>query len=227
LTASHKLRRHFRKAYGLPVQTEFHTRPFLVNKNPYRAFGISDADRLQAVDEYCELIAGIDVRILNVCVVKPRIKSATYTVLDWAMKFSIQRLENDMRSTGGADARFLMVTDPGRVGKMRKTTRKVQRINYIPSMFGPYSYRREVERMIEDPLPKDSRESYFIQTADLISYIVYLHTVFSTGIGTVHGRMPPAVNRLRVVAWLDALKPVLNLKASGTDPYGIYYHPQR
>jgi hypothetical protein len=98
--------------------------------------------------------------------------------------FSVQRIENDLRHTGTDESRFIVITDPGRVGKMRKTTRKVQRINYIPSRFGPYSYRREIERMIEDPLPKDSRESYFIQSADLITYLVYLHTHFQKGVGT-------------------------------------------
>jgi hypothetical protein len=106
--------------------------------------------------------------------------------------FSVQRIENDLRHTGTDESRFIVITDPGRVGKMRKTTRKVQRINYIPSKFGPYSYRREIERLIEDPLPKDSRESYF-----------------------------------RVVDWLEALKPCLNLSAAASDPYGIYYHPRQ
>ena len=225
--ALHELRRTFRKAYGLPVKTEFHTRPFLLNKSLYRDLGLSDSVRLAIVEDYCRAVSELDVRIISVCIVKPRIEKSAYEVLDWALKLCIQRIENDMRLSGGPDARFMVITDPGRVGKMRKTTRKVQRFNYIRSMFGPYSYRRELERLLEDPLPKDSRESYFIQTADLVSYIVYLYAVFETGHGTIHGRMPSGVTATRVRTWLDLLKPALNLAATRKDEYGVYFHPAR
>jgi hypothetical protein len=118
-----------------------------------------------------------------------------------------------------------VITDPGRVGKMRKTTRKVQRVNFIPSKFGPYAYRKEIERLIEDPLPKDSRESYFIQSADLVTYVVYMRAHFEKQVGSIHGRMPKAVDAAKVEDWMDGLKPCLNLEASGKDPYGVYFHP--
>lgn len=224
--ALHSFRRRLKKKYGLPVRTEFHTRQFLVNKKPYRALSIPENDRLDIIELYCRELAQLDLRVINVCINKTRITSRTYAVLDWALKFSVQRIENDLRHTGTDESRFIVITDPGRVGKMRKTTRKVQRINYIPSKFGPYSYRREIERLIEDPLPKDSRESYFIQSADLITYLVYLHTHFQKGVSTIHGRTPAGVDKRRVVDWLEALKPCLNLAAAAGDPYGIYYHPK-
>lgn len=223
--ALHAFRRRLSKTVGLPVRTEFHTRQFLTNKNPYRNFGISDADRLAVMDEYCDLLASLDIRIINVCIDKTRIRKGAYPVLDWALKFSVQRIENDLGRNGDEDSRFLVITDPGRVGKMRKTTRKVQRINYIPSMFGRFSYRREIARMIEDPLPKDSRESYFIQSADLVTYVVYLYAHFDRGIGSVHARLPGSVDAVKVGDWMDRLRPCLNLAASGSNPYGVFYHP--
>jgi hypothetical protein len=48
---------------------------------------------------------------------KTRIKRADYAVLDWALKFSVQRIENGLGSTGDDASRFLIITDPGRVGK--------------------------------------------------------------------------------------------------------------
>jgi hypothetical protein len=70
----HGFRRRLVKSVGL--------RQFLVNKNPYRALGIPDSDRLTAVDEYCDLLASLDLRIINVCIDKTRIKRADYAVLD-------------------------------------------------------------------------------------------------------------------------------------------------
>jgi hypothetical protein len=224
--ALHEFRQELRKQVGLPIRTEFHTRQFLTNKRPYRDLGIPEADRLSVIQRYCDLLGRLDIRVINVCIDKTRIHKKTYPVLDWALKFSIQRIENDLRADGDADSRFLVITDPGRVGKMRKTTRKVQRINFIPSLYGRYSYRREIERMIEDPLPKDSRESYFIQSADLVTYVVYLYTFFEKGVGQVHGRLPGAVGGPLVRDWMDRLRPSLNLAASGADPYGVFYHPR-
>ena len=59
---------------------------------------------------------------------------------------------------------------------MRKVTRKIQRINYIPSKYSG-SYRKEIEKLIEDPMPKNSNESYFVQIADTIAYIIYLYSL--------------------------------------------------
>ena len=80
--------------------------------------------------------------------------------------------------------------------------------------------------MIEDPLPKDSKESHFIQTSDLVAFVVYQYCLETTGAGKLHGRMPQNVNSDTIVGWMDRLKPSLNLRASGDDPYGIVMHPK-
>lgn len=221
----HAFRRDLHSRYGIPVKAEFHTRPFLLNKAPYRDLSLPDSDRVAAVGLYCAAVAQLDARIVNVCIVKPRVTSPGFKVLDWALKLSVQRIENDLASTGNDDSRFLLITDPGRVGKMRTTTRRVQRINFIPSKFGPQAYRREIQRLIEDPLPKDSRESFFIQTVDLVSWVVYAHSLLETKAGGLPSRLPTAVDADKLVQWMEMLKPVLNTQASRHDRYGIVYHP--
>jgi hypothetical protein len=220
-----ELRRSLRQDFGLPVKTELHAKYFLLNKKPYRQFRISDSDRIAVLDLFCDLIGDLDARIINVAIIKPRIVHPDYRVLDTALKYLVQRIENDLRPDQNPQAKFLMITDPGRVGKMRSTTRRIQQINYIPSRFGPQPYRREITALIEDPLPKDSRESYFIQVADLVAFVVYLRMVFETGVCRIHGRMPAAVDAAKVEDWLCRLEPSLNLEASGAHPFGIVVHP--
>ena len=219
-------RRDLITSFNFPVRLEMHTKHFLLNKKPYEALRISDANRITVVESFCDLIANLNVKIINVVIVKPRILKPDCQVLDTALKYSIQRIENDLNPTLNPSEKFMIITDTGRVGKMRNTSRRIQRINFIPSKFSPTLYRREITALIEDPLPKDSKESYFIQLADVVSYIVYLHTITETGIGSFPNRLPKLVPPAKVTEWMERLKPALNLNASGRDPFGIVYHPQ-
>lgn len=221
-----EFRRNLSSTYKFPVQWELHTRHFLTNKNPFLSLRLSDADRINIVDLYCDLIASLDIKTINIVIVKPKINSPNYQVLDTALKYSVQRIENDLNPALNPEEKFIIITDPGRVGKMRKTTRRIQRINYIPSMYSPQSYRREIKSLIEDPLPKDSKESYFIQISDLISYIVYLYGITLTGAGNRAKRLPSSIDQAKITDWMDRLKPSLNLLASGSDSYGVVFHPQ-
>ena len=201
------------------------SRDFLLNKNPFRSLGIKNADRLNIVGLFCDLIGNLDLKIVNVVIVKPRIRNQNYQILDTALKYSIQRIENDLNPAQSPHEKFMIITAPGRIGKMRKTSRRIQRINYIPSRFSPTSYRREIRSLIEDPLPKDSKESYFIQLADVVTLIVYLHSITSTGIGRFPNRLGRIVNPTIIADWMNRIIPSLNLQASNSDPYGIVYHP--
>jgi len=219
-------RRDLKSNFGLPIRMEMHTKFFLLNKNPYGSLGLSDNDRLTILGLYCDLIAQLEIKIINVVIIKPRINNPNYSVLDTALKYSIQRIENDLNPALYPQEKFLIITDPGRVGKMRRTSRRIQRINFIPSKYGPTTYRKEVRSLIEDPLPKDSKESYFIQLADVVSLVVYLYAISDTRIGQFPNRMARIVTPSIVTEWMNKLKTSFNLSASNSDPYGIVYHPQ-
>jgi len=221
-----QLRANLKSTYGLPVRTELHWRHFLLNKRPYREFHIADTDRVEIVAIFCELLAQLNVKLINVAIVKPRVANQVYQVLDKAFTYSIQRIENDLHPSQNPSNKFMIITDPGRVGKMRKTSRRIQRINFIPSRFSTRPYRREIKSLIEDPLPKESHESYFIQACDLIGYIVYLYVLATTKAGSYHNRLPSEVTPGTVVRWLEILRPSLNLQASSSDPHGVVIHPK-
>ncbi len=221
-----EFRRYLKSRYDFPVRMEMHTKHFLLNKKPYGRLKLSDNDRIEIIGLYCDLIANLDVKIINVVIVKPRIRKPDYLVLDTALKYSVQRIENDLDPASNPSQKFMIITDPGRVGKMVKTTRRIQRINFIPSRYGPTSYRREISALIEDPLPKNSDESYFIQLTDLVSYIVHLYSVEQTGASTFPARTAHFLISDTVKLWMERLKPSLNLNATTRNPYGIVFHPQ-
>lgn len=208
--------------FGIPRTLEIHMRELLRNKHPFSNLGLALSERVQVVTDYCDLIANMDVRVINVAAVKPRINSASYDVLDRSLTYSVQRIYNDLPD----DEHFLVVTDEGRVGMMRRTTRRIRKHNPVPSKIMPGStLSMAIRQLIEDPLPKDSRESYFIQTADVIAYVVYLYVGIRTGAAKIPNRLKGAVTKKQVKEWMDRLRPSLNTAAARGDPYGVKIHP--
>jgi len=224
--AIHSFRKSLKASHGLPVRTEFHCKYFLLNKDPYRAFEFSGSDRAEIVSLFCNLASNLNIQFINVAIIKPRITKPDYEVLDMAFKYSIQRIENTLGSIQNPENKFLIITDPGRIGKMRKTSRRIQRINYIPSKYDGSLYRREIQGLIEDPLPKDSEQSYFIQLCDMVSYLVYLYCLVKTKSGSFSNRMPPEITMKVLEGWMKQLEPCLNTKASAVE-YGIVVHPAK
>lgn len=219
-------RRKLKQDFKFPVKTEMHTKHFLLDKSPYRDFNLSNNEKKQIISLFCQMISLLDLKVINSVIVKPKLTSTNFDVMDTVLRYSIQRIENDLDSSTNPNDRFMIITDPGRVGKMRKTTRKIQRINFIPSKFSTSQYRKEIKYLIEDPLPKDSKESYFIQISDLISYLISLYSLRHLDIDNFPNRLKTYTKFEDVVEWLSLLKPVFNLKASKRNEFGIVYHPK-
>lgn len=221
-----ELRRDLKEKFDFPVKMELHSKQFLLDKDPYRNLGFSQQQKIDIVSTICAFIGSQDLKIINILINKVAINHSDYDVLNTALTCSIQRVENDLNPSKNPDVRFLIITDEGRVGKMRDTTRAIQRINYIPSQYGGGAIRREIQSLIEDPLPKDSKESYFIQMADLVAYLVYLYGMRKLKIGEFPNRLKSYLSDQQLKDWLDLLKPSFNLKAAADNPYGIKIHPK-
>ncbi len=217
-------RRKLAKESKLPFDVELHTRELLLNKDPYHALNIPEAERLELLAVFCRHIATLELRIINVVIDKSAIKAPDYAVLDKAVTYLIQRIENDLKPT---DDRFLLITDEGRVGMMRSTARRIQRLNFLPSKFSPEARRQEIRLMIEDPLPKRSHESYFIQFADLAACLTNLHMQVELGVSAWPNRLARYARPEDIAALLELLKPRLNLKASAHHPLGIVCYPKK
>jgi hypothetical protein len=218
-------RNQINQQFGFPTTMEMHTRDFLTDKNPFYNLHISPRDRIQIINDYCSLLRSLNVRIINIVIVKTLVRSDKFNVLDTALRFSVQRIENDLDHMGRDNERFMIISDQGRISLMRKTTRKIQKLNFVPSMYTGSARRLEIKRLVEDPLPKDSKDSYFIQLADLVSYIVYIHSVTAKGVAAIPNRLSSYVSNKQIEQWMDMLKPAFNLKACPRNPYGIKYFP--
>lgn len=219
-------RKQMKTNYNFPVKLEFHTKNFLTDKNPYRIFNWDHDIKRRILCDYFDLISSLNIKIINVVINKLNIKFPDYDVLDKALTYNVQRIENDLTKTHTSE-RFLIIIDEGREGKMRKTTRKIQRINFIPSKFTKGQYiRQEIKCLIEDPLPKQSSESYFIQLADLISYIIFLYSLKEFNKKEWANRIRSWLSIDDVICLLNKIKSRLNLEASPDNQFGIVHYPK-
>lgn len=223
--ATRAFRRQLAATGRLPFDVELHTRELFLNKDPYHGLKIPPAERLALLADFCRHFALIEVKCINVVIHKAAIPAGSeYNVLDTALKYLIQRLENDLRPT---DDRFMLITDEGRVGKMRSTARRIQRFNPVPSKFGTDTRNQEIKMLIEDPLPKKSHESYFIQFADLAAFLVHLHMLVDLGAGSWANRLSSFCRPTDITSLLEIIKPRLNLHASRNHPLGIVCYPKK
>ena len=139
------------------------------------------------------------------------------------MKYSIQRIDNDSNNSWN----YIIITDRGRLAPMRKTARAIRAYNPIHSKYSSGYVNKPISNLLEDILEKDSKESYFIQITDFISYFVHLY--FETIIK--HKKLPNRVLNIIdeefIFKSMDYLKSknIFNLKASQND-LGLVIYPK-
>jgi len=216
-------RQNLKKTFDIPVKLEIKARDFILNKNPYKNFNLTDEKRKKILKNIADFLGTVEIKFINVVINKKKILKNNYPVLENAVKFNIQRIENDLKND--LNNKFIIITDEGRVGKMRYTTRKIQRINIIPSKFIG-KYRKEIKLLIEDPLPKKSQESFFIQMCDFVAYVVYLYGIKKFLSTNWSKRLSSIFDESDLMEILNKIKPVLNLKASNNNEYGIVCYPK-
>ena len=111
---------------------------------------------------------------------------------------------------------------------MRKTAREIRAFNPIPSQYGTEARNMPVLNLIEDVMEKDSKESYFVQTCDFISYFVHLYYKIYEQNGAMPNRAARVIDNAFVGRVMATLKKdgLLNLKAS-THPFGFVIYPRQ
>ena len=169
-------------------------------------------------------IAALDAKIINVIIDKTHFKDQNYHVLENALKYNIQRIENDSRG----EWNYLIITDEGRLAPMRRTARAIRAYNPIQSKYSNDYSNQPITGLIEDILEKDSKESYFIQACDFVSYIIHLYyksyyknQPFPNRVGKIVD--PDFVSRAMATLKCGG---ILNLKANSSNPYGIVIYPK-
>jgi Protein of unknown function (DUF3800) len=67
----------------------------------------------------------------------------------------------------------MVVHDEGETAVVRKIARKARRAGSAESAFGTGQLDRPARLLVDDPVSRDSKQSYFIQLADLSAYAAF------------------------------------------------------
>lgn len=220
-----EFRRKLKNDFGLHVTEELHSKCFFYDKDPYRKYGWTPEQRRQIMIEYIKFVSSLNISVVNVVIKKENIKNKDYDVLEKALTYNIQRIENDSKDT----FKYLIITDQGRTAAMRKTARKIRVINQVQSKYDYSSHNEPITNLIEDILEKDSKESYFIQISDLISTIVNMYYNYYMNNNPMPKRLQNVIDRGFIGSAMETFKTggILNLSATKSNKYGIVAYPNK
>lgn len=218
------LRKRLKQKYNFYIKEEMHTKHFLCDKDPYRKYAWTKDEKQEILKEYTLAISKLDMSVINVMIDKRKIKRPDYKVLENALKYNIQRIENDSNGKWN----YIIIIDKGRISPMRKTARRIRAYNPIYSKFSSQIKNQPIKSLIEDILEKDSKESYFIQICDFISYFTHLYQKCCVEKTPLPNRTANCIDTRFIGSVLKTLKVnnKLNLNANKSSTYGIVKYPK-
>lgn len=223
-------KKRLKEKYSLPIKTELHLRELIQNKKPYAGLNLGKENRKNIVEDIFNFISSedLDIKFINVLIEKSKISSNGYNVLEEALKYLLQRIENDLSKSFDKPPNFLCIADKGRVGTMNKIARAIRRVNFVPSAFGGSRGNNPIKCLIEDILEKDSKESHFIQLSDCVTRLIYLYAGQNLCDPKINWtkKTKKFIKESEVEGYLNLIKPKLNLKACGRNEYGIVHYPK-
>lgn len=162
-----EFRRRLRDRFQLPVRAEVKANYLIRSSGPFRALGLAPAERALIYGAHLDMLAGIDARAFAIVIDKERNSTVGTACFELAWTTLLQRLE---RTTHYEREGMMLIHDNGENDAVRRIVRKARRFMTAGSMTGNGSIRVDAKNFIDDPVPRASHESYFVQMADLVAY---------------------------------------------------------
>jgi hypothetical protein len=215
-------RRWIKRRYGVYLDDELHHAE-MIGKTKKLAASLTKLpkhQRLAIVRHHADELAKLHhLNIINIVVDKaagkPPDKEAVFLGA-WRRLF--QRFENTIQHRNfpgprNPSERGMVFVDGVESERLKRCLDRMRARNpiKIPGPSGSFSFDdRPIVSLIEDPIPRESHQSYFVQAADLCVFLLK-QFIEPSGYVKKHGAN----------AYFQRLDPVLCKVASNTDPMGI------
>lgn len=214
LTRLYEFRKRIANSFDLRIHEEI--RASRMMSRPGDLIKIKKNDRLTILRHFINEIAALpEVSIINVAVNKN--DKAGQDIFELAWRALIQRFENTLSYKNfpgprNPDDRGAIFPDEGETKKLKNLLRRMRHYNPVPYQASNDFRNLNVQYIIEDPNPRNSQDSFFIQAVDTIAY--FLHQKIQPNL---YIRQKGAHN------YFDRFDNVLCKVASKTDKQGIVW----
>ena len=166
-----EFRRFLKTRFGVPVRAEIKANYLLQNHGPFRQHPLSERARFAIYRGLMRLQPKLQLKTFAVVIDKAGAAAkSTSNPRDIAWEWLLQRLE---RFTSKGTTHALIIHDEGEGDLVRRLARKARRAGMAGSAFGTGSLVRPATRVLDDPVSRQSHESYFLQLADLSAYAAF------------------------------------------------------
>ena len=204
-----KLKQHrgsLKTTDGIYVSKELHAWKFISGRGKV-------GDQHVSIDRRCEIFN--EVLKLATDLPKASLFNAVFPAKqeERAFEWLLNRINRTMQARSSY---ALLICDEGKDKVYTRLARRMSVHNHIPSRRGQWEETGELtkniptDRIIEDPVFKDSKRSYFIQMADFCAYAL------------LRRENPlPSKSAYGLDKSFELLKPINFKKANGRDPEGI------
>lgn len=150
------------------MRTEIKANYLLRNGGGFRPLALSESARYAIYRQTMRLHPKLGFKTFAILVNKRNHPNRTADDIAW--EYLLQRLERFATYEGET---IMVIHDQGNALAIRKLARKARRAGTAGSMLGSGVLQRPFERLLDDPVSRDSRQSYFLQLADLAAYAAF------------------------------------------------------
>lgn len=174
-------RRFIKVRFGVPVRAEIKANYLLRNGGPFRDLGLGEQARAAIYRLHLRLQPKLGIHTMAVVIDKTKLAPGVDPhERAWTYLFQrLERLAHTDRDT------VVVVHDEGEPKAIRRLARKARRAGAAGSMFGTGALPRPFVGLVDDPVERNSRESYLLQLADLNAYAAFRATVPAKSARTV------------------------------------------
>ncbi len=165
------MRRRLRNRFKIPVRAEIKANYLVRGSGALKAVNLSPAERsLIYRAHFNEMDSNGTMQAFGI-VVQKSMQYSGKDILGAAWMPLLQRLER--ASFHNAQSPVLIIHDEGENLSIRKLARQARRHLSAGSVTGAGSQQHPFSKLVDDPIPKASNESYFLQLADLVAYAAF------------------------------------------------------
>lgn len=158
------MRKHLKDEYGIHPNKELHASKFVAGKGLISDRVLNKQLRAEIYKRILSYVSKIKNDNKEFCLF-----NSANTIEERAFERLINRIDRTMIEW---DSHAILFFDEGQEVAFTKRIRRMRVVNFIPSKFGAKSRNIPLSRIIEDPVFKDSAQSYFIQIVDFCAYVL-------------------------------------------------------